>query len=127
MAKRPVSTRATNPIGKVCFPGEASIGDEEAINDISGIVQDISNIEDTSFQITIDTFNNRVAGQEKRKLGQTCKLNFNFRRTNYYRLGAVTSAKFVNGAPSHQPGICLIPPINFCSVQPWCHKTRSRR
>lgn len=45
---------------KVMFPGEEEMGDDEEINDISGIVNDISNIEDTSFAITIDAFNNRI-------------------------------------------------------------------
>lgn len=54
----PVSTRASDTIGKVYFPGEVS-NDEvsEGINDISGIVQDMSNIEDTSFAITINDLN----------------------------------------------------------------------
>ena len=59
---------------KVMFPGEAEMEDE-GINDISGIVQEMSNIEDTSFAITIDAFNNKLGGKgkqpEKSKCGQT--------------------------------------------------------
>ena len=47
---------------KVMFPGEADMADDEEINDISGIVNDISNIEDTSFQITIDALNPKRLG-----------------------------------------------------------------
>ena len=47
---------------KVMFPGEDS-GIEakgEMINDISGIVHDISNIEDSSFVMHLDNMNTRL-------------------------------------------------------------------
>ena len=62
-------------MGKIILPGEAEIEDQEGINDISGIVQDMSNIEDTSFAITIDAFNNKLGGKGggKNGLNNTCK------------------------------------------------------
>lgn len=53
---------------KVMFPGENEMGDDEEINDISGIVNDISNIEDTSFAITIDAFNTGIGKGKLRSL-----------------------------------------------------------
>ena len=50
------------------FPGENEMGDDEEINDISGIVNDISNIEDTSFAITIDAFNTGISKGKLRSL-----------------------------------------------------------
>lgn len=47
-------------MGKVLFPTDQGEGDIEELNDISGIVQDISNIEDTSFAIAIDSFNTKI-------------------------------------------------------------------
>ena len=58
--RQPVSTRASDPMGKVLFPTDQGEGDIEELNDISGIVQDISNIEDTSFAIAIDSFNTKI-------------------------------------------------------------------
>ena len=59
---------------KVMFPGENEMGDDEEINDISGIVNDISNIEDTSFAITIDAFNTGIGKGKLRSLQiNTCK------------------------------------------------------
>ena len=58
--RQPVSTRASDPMGKVLFPTDQGDGDIEELNDISGIVQDISNIEDTSFAIAIDSFNTKI-------------------------------------------------------------------
>ena len=58
--RQPVSTRASDPMGKVVFPTDQGDGDIEELNDISGIVQDISNIEDTSFAIAIDSFNTKI-------------------------------------------------------------------
>ena len=60
---------------KVMFPGEEDMGDDEEINDISGIVNEISNIEDTSFAITIDAIgNNKVGNGKPRNLQiSTCK------------------------------------------------------
>lgn len=56
---------------KVMFPGEAEMEDE-GINDISGIVQEMSNIEDTSFAITIDAFNNKLGGKGKQPEKSKC-------------------------------------------------------
>ena len=60
---------------KVMFPGETAMGEYGEINDISGIVNETSAIEDTSFQITIDTFNKRLGNVKPRNLQiNTCKL-----------------------------------------------------
>ena len=53
---------------KVMFPGEEDMSDAEEINDISGIVNEISNIEDTSFAITIDAINNKTGNGKPRLL-----------------------------------------------------------
>ena len=59
---------------KVMFPGEEDMGDDEEINDISGIVNEISNIEDTNFAITIDAINNKTGTGKPRLLQiNTCK------------------------------------------------------
>ena len=58
---------------KVMFPGEEEMGDDEEINDISGIVNEISNIEDTSFAITIDAINNKVNSKPRNLNINTCK------------------------------------------------------
>ena len=60
---------------KVMFPGEEDMGDDEEINDISGIVNEISNIEDTSFAITIDAINNKTGTGKPRALqiNTSCK------------------------------------------------------
>lgn len=61
--RAPVSTRASDTIGKVYFSGEVEADEvSEGINDISGIVQDMSNIEDTSFAITINDLNKNGGG-----------------------------------------------------------------
>ena len=44
--------------------GDNAFGND-TLNDISGIVQDESNIDDTSFAITIDTLNARTTGNKR--------------------------------------------------------------
>lgn len=76
--RQPVSTRANDPMGnKVLFPDEHddlenSLDNINDINDISGIVQDMSNIEDTSFAITIDQFNKNMLASRAKQVN-TCK------------------------------------------------------
>ena len=52
LKQQPVSTRASDTL-KVMFPGDGDITDE-GLGDISGIVQEMSNIEDTSFAINVN-------------------------------------------------------------------------
>ena len=58
------------------------------INDISGIVNDISNIEDTSFQITIDTFNKRLGNDKPRN-----NLQINTCKSNYYSMTTTSTTR----------------------------------
>ena len=68
---------------KVMFPGEADMADDEEINDISGIVNDISNIEDTSFQITIDALNPKRLGPGPTANGTKPRLQINTCKYQY--------------------------------------------
>ena len=69
--KMPVSTRADISTD-VFLPGEVVTSETEQINDISNIVQETSNIEDTSFTITIGEFKNGLAASRP-KAGISCK------------------------------------------------------
>ena len=105
MRPQPFSTKARdNPNimmengKKVMFPGEADMGDDEEINDISGIVNDISNIEDTSFQIAIDALNIKKlgvgaggnGGKPRNLQINTCKLvKFNLSVSDFYFISHV--------------------------------------
>ena len=59
--RRPDSTRARNDR---MLSGDNAFGND-TLNDISGIVQDESNIDDTSFAITIDTLNAKTTGNKR--------------------------------------------------------------
>ena len=58
--RQSVSTRANDPM-KVIFPNEDSTEARgDMINDISGIVHDISNVEETSFLMQLDSMHTRL-------------------------------------------------------------------
>lgn len=87
--RQPVSTRANDPMGsKVLFPDEHddledSLDNINDINDISGIQQDTSNIEDTSFAITIDQFNKNML-VSRAKQANACKSYIRYQDGNLF-------------------------------------------
>lgn len=62
---------------KVMFPNDDAIEKQGELNDISGIVHDISNIEDSSFVMHLDSMNTRLGGANNKAARQqfqnTCK------------------------------------------------------
>ena len=85
MQRGSVSTRANDPM-KMIFPNEDSTEAKgDMINDISGIVHDISNVEETSFLMHLDSMNTRLGGNGKAKLHQNlCKSVWMFIQPFYF-------------------------------------------